>query len=386
LKHLILVIDALGYSSITKQKMPNLINIFQEGYFKSVKTLLGYSNAIIPSIFSGAYPSEHNIWGVYKMSPKTSPFKVSPLIPKSILDRSLIARYIVNRCVFRNARKHGLVPDHGAFLNIPLQLIEFFDLSMKKHIIEPNSMNGTITLFDLMRQKKIPFEYVGYPWNEGTRQILELTEKQIHNTSLVFAYIDEIDHLGHKYGINSKNFLEHLKSFDELLSRFLQRIMKMGEECSITIFSDHGMHDVIGSTDVKSMIDSTGLKIGKDYIPFLDSTIARFWTNNNNAKERLINVLEQTKGGRLLNAEEIIKYKINFKSNIYGDLLYLADVGKIISPSFFTIIGGSVGGMQGWDPEHESQNSFIFTNQKPKVKEIENVSKIFYLLRDILKI
>jgi len=366
--------------------MPNLFNMFQDGYFRSTKTLLGYSNTIIPSIFSGAYPSEHNIWGVYKMSPETSPFKVSPLIPKSVVDRSFIGRYIVNRGVFRNAKKRGLLPGHFDLLNIPLELITYFDLSMKKHIIEPNSMNGTVTLFDLMREKKIPFEYLGYPWNHGTQQILELAEKQIHDTSVVFAYIDEIDHLGHQYGINSKDFLERLKLFDELLSRFLQRIMKIGEEISITIFSDHGMHDVIGTVDVKSRVDSTGLKIKNDYIPFLDSTIARFWVFNNDAKERLINVLEHIQGGRLLSSDEIIKFKINFKSNHYGDLLYLADIGKIISPSFFTVLGRPIMGMHGWDPEHESQNGFIFTNQKPKVTEMEDVSRIFYLLRDIIKI
>jgi len=366
--------------------MPHLFNFFQEGYFKSIKTLLGYSNAIIPSIFSGAYPSEHNIWGVYKMSPKTSPFKVSLLIPKSIVDKSLIARYFINRRVFSNAKKRGLLPGHLSLLNMPLELITYFDLSMRKYIIEPDSMNGTITLFDLMRQKTVPFEYVGYPWNKGSQQILELAEKQIHNTSVVFAYIDEIDHLGHEYGINSKDFLDRLKSFDELLGRFLQRIMKIGEEISITIFSDHGMHDVDGTVDLKSRIDSSGLKVRKDYIPFLDSTIARFWTFNNNAKERLINTLENTIGGRLLTAEEIIKYKINFKSNQYGDLFYLADVGKIISPSFFTVIRGTVKGMHGWDPEHESQHSFIFSNQDPKISDMSDVTKIFYLLRHTLNV
>jgi len=237
-----------------------------------------------------------------------------------------------------------------------------------------------------MRKKRIPFEYVGYPWNKGTQQILELAEKQLHNTSVVFAYVDEIDHLGHEYGVNSKDFLNHLKSFDELLGRFLQRIMKIGDEISITIFSDHGMHDVNGTIDVKSKIDSTGLKVKKDYIPFLDSTIARFWTFNDNAKERLIYALENTKGGHLLTHEEIIKYKINFKSNEYGDLFYLADVGNIISPSFFTSIRGPVKGMHGWNPEHESQLSFIFTNQKQVLKEMDDVSKIFYLLRHILEV
>lgn len=385
LKHLILLIDALGYESITPKKMPKVFNIFQEGYFRSIKTLLGYSNTIIPSIFSGAYPSEHNIWGVYTMSPQSSPFKISPLIPKSIVDKSLIARYFINRRVFANAKKQGLLPGHFSLLNIPLQLITYFDLSMRKHIIEPDSMNGTITLFDLMREKGMPFEYVGYPWNKDTRQILELAEKHLHNTEVVFAYIDEIDHLGHEFGINSKDFLDRLRAFDELLADFLKRVIANGG-VSATIFSDHGMHDVNGTVDVKSKVDSTGLKIGKDYVPFYDSTMARFWTFNKDAKNHLISALENTKGGRLLTSEEINDYKINFKSTQYGDLFYLADVGKVISPSFFTSIRGSVKGMHGWDPIDKSQDSFIFSNQKSMISDMSDVTKIFQLLRQTINV
>src|SRR5690348_1254964 len=103
MKHLILEIDALGYSKITEQYTPRLYNLFQNGAFRNVKTLLGYSSAIAPSIFSGKYPEEHNVWGVYKMSPKTSTFKVPKLIPKSLIDKNLIMRYGINRWVFRHS-------------------------------------------------------------------------------------------------------------------------------------------------------------------------------------------------------------------------------------------------------------------------------------------
>ena len=388
MKNLILLIDALGYSSITSQNTPKLFDIFQEGFFRPVKTLLGYSNAIIPSIFSGKYPSQHNIWGLYKKSPLTSPFKLSRLFPSSIFDPNLLLRYFANTIIFNDCKRHGLLPSYMTPANIPIKILKYFDISMKKHIIQPDSMQGTLTLFDLMQQNNIAFEYVGYPWSKGNEQILASVHNHIHNhkssssSSVVMAYIDEIDHAGHKYGLHSNGFIKQLRLFDELCAGFLRKIMNTEKNLTITIFSDHGMKDVDGYINLKDVIDSTDLRIEKDYLLFLDSTIARFWTLNKKARQHLIEVLTNTKGGRLLSDDEISRYKINFNSDIYGDLQYLADAGKIILPNFYTIRGGSVKAMHGWDPDDKSQDSFLFTtnNSRPQSAEIEDVTKIFNIM------
>jgi hypothetical protein len=385
------LIDALGYCSITPQNTPNLFNLFQEGFFRPVKTLLGYSNAIIPSIFSGKYPSQHNIWGLYKKSHYTSPFKVSRLFPSCICDRNLLLRYAINTIIFNDCKRRGLLPDYFIPANIPIKILKYFDISMKKHIIEPGSMDGTLTLFDLMRQNNIRFEYVGYPWDKGSEQIFTSVKNHLHNhsSSTVIAYIDEIDHAEHKYGVHSDNFIRQLRLFDELCDSFFEEIMgteKKKENLAVTIFSDHGMKDVDGTLNLNDVIDSTDLEIEKDYLLFLDSTIARFWALNENANQCLREVLSATKGGRLLSKEETIKYKINFKSDIYGDLQYLADAGKLILPNFYTIRGGAVKAMHGWDPDDKTQDSFIFTNQRSQNSEIEDVTKIFDILQENLRV
>jgi predicted AlkP superfamily pyrophosphatase or phosphodiesterase len=382
LKNLILFIDALGYSSITRRNTPNLFDLFQKGTFRPVKTLLGYSNAIIPSIFSGAYPSQHNIWSIYKLSLTTSPFKVPRLFPSFIFDKNLLLRYAVNTMIYNRCKDHGLLPPYTMPANIPLRILKYFDISMKKHIIEPNALESTATLFDNMRQNHVRFEYVGFPWNKGSQQILASTEKHILNPSLaaVIAYIDEIDHYGHKYGLYSNDFVKQLRRFDELCASFLRKIVDADKDIVITIFSDHGMKDVDGTINLKKVVDLTGLRIEEDYLVFLDSTIARFWTFNKNARKCLTEALTNTKGGRLLRTEETIKYKINFNSNAYGDLQYLADTGKLILPNFYTIRGASVKAMHGWDPDDKTQDSFLFTNRKLTNATTEDVTKIFYIL------
>lgn len=366
--------------------MPNLFNLFQQGSLYRVKTLLGYSNAIVPSIFSGRYPSEHNVWAIFKMSPKTSPFRVPKIIPKSIIDKSSIARYFINKNVFNTCKKRGLLPGYFETINIPLRLLKYFDVSMKKHITEPNSLDGTATLFDLMRQKGIPFEYVGYPWYEETKQIFDQITKLIMKTNVVVGYVGEVDHNGHKSGVHSKKFLEQLKSFDELCAEFLRNIMQK-EKVGITIFSDHGMEDVNGTVNLQNILNSTDLKIEKDYLLFLDSTIARFWPLNNNARNVLTDVLSNTKGGHVLSQDEIEKYKINFTSKkTYGELFYLTDVGKVILPNFYSILNGSITAMHGWDPNDSTQDCMLFTNQKSEITSFEDVTRIFYLMKEILNL
>ena len=256
---------------------------------------------------------------------------------------------------------------------------------MKKEITESKPLDKIPTLFDLIRDKDTSFKYIGYPWNKGTQNILEMAKKFLETHSIVYAFIDEIDHNGHLFGVNSKDYLSRLKSFDDICTDFLEKILSH-ENVSLTVFSDHGMADVKGTVNIKNIIESSDLKLEKDFIYFLDSTIARFWVFNSRAKERLTALLESTPGGRLLGSDDIKKYRINFKSNENGDLLYLADSGNVIMPNFFTVLGGTVKAMHGWDPDDESQNSFIFTNQTQMVRDMEDVSKIFYLLRDIIKI
>jgi hypothetical protein len=42
--------------------------------------------------------------------------------------------------------------------------------------------------------------------------------------------------------------------------------------------------------------------------------------------------------------------------------------------------------MHGWDPDDKTQDSFIFTNQMPQSDKIEDVTKIFDILQENLKV
>jgi hypothetical protein len=381
MKHLILFIDALGKSIINDQTLPRMHNFFRQATFTRVPTLLGYSNAIVPSIFSGVYPSEHQIWGLYKFSPTTTPFSFSKFLPSRLLDRNLLLRYAANKIIFQIAIRKGTVPAYMEPANVPIRILKYFDISMKGHITDKNCLGLTPTLFDHLRKNDIDFAYFGFPWHKGTENILDKARKSLEgNAKVVVAYIDEIDHSEHLYGVQSKQFLRDLGFFDDVCADFLTKSSELND-ITITAFSDHGMRDVSSTDNVLSVIQALPLEIEKEYMIFLDSTIARFWFYTPKAKELIVNALSRTGKGHILSNEEIMKYNIDFDSDIYGHSVYLSDPGKIILPNFYTIRGGAVKAMHGWSPDDDLQDSFYFCNSTVDSDTLTDVTKIFYAIR-----
>lgn len=87
------LVDALGWDYIKDRPFLNDIAVVK----RPVKSILGFSSGVIPSILTGKYPQEHKHWSLYFYSPKTSPFKWTRHIrwlPKRILN-SRISRKII---------------------------------------------------------------------------------------------------------------------------------------------------------------------------------------------------------------------------------------------------------------------------------------------------
>ena len=88
-----ILIDALGWDYIKDRSFLDDIAVTK----RPVKSILGFSSGVIPSILTGKYPQEHKHWSLYFYSPKTSPFHWTKhwlWLPKSIL-HSRIARKII---------------------------------------------------------------------------------------------------------------------------------------------------------------------------------------------------------------------------------------------------------------------------------------------------
>ena len=109
-------------------------------------------------------------------------------------------------------------------------------------------------------------------------------------------------------------------------------------------------------------ISKQKFRLGNDYLVFYDATMVRLWFNNKECKRSIMDTMSRIDGIRLLNDSELNTLGCLFSDRRYGEIIYLADGGKIISPNFF----GSqshVRGMHGYHPQEAGYEAFVgFSN------------------------
>lgn len=359
LKNLIIVIDALGFDLLNKKNTP-FLNEF--GYKSKFKTILGYTSAILSSIYSGTYPEENDYWLNYYFDPENSPFKATHRYLKYIppnLNNNRILRWIINQLI-RFSRIPGVKKYHSA--NIPLQLLQYFDFQ-KEFFINPNVLGPKInTIFDILRKKNVNFSYLGWPFlkEQVIFQHLQKAIKQDFETLII--YLPKLDEILHKYPKNSFKTSKYLNFLDTSLKYHIKPLQE--SDINIIIHSDHGVGKIIKIHNLEKDIRKLDLKMGKDYIAFYDATIARFWCFNGNAIKKLNSSLSNLPFGKLLTKTDKINFKINFSHNKYGDLIFLLDEGTYIYPNYYSILFGIPVGAHGYNPNLESQNGIFLTNFK----------------------
>ncbi|MCS7310112.1 MAG: alkaline phosphatase family protein [Armatimonadetes bacterium] len=71
---------------------------------------------------------------------------------------------------------------------------------------------------------------------------LEMLERYQHQRFFFFVHFAEIDHQGHQYGENSKQYIDALKSADRWLGNIVWKLKELGlyEKTLIYVTSDHG--------------------------------------------------------------------------------------------------------------------------------------------------
>ncbi|HUV37189.1 MAG TPA: hypothetical protein VMX58_09660, partial [Patescibacteria group bacterium] len=131
-------------------------------------------------------------------------------------------------------------------------------------------------------------------------------------------------------------------------------------DARIIVMGDHGMCDVSSHIDLIPMVESLGLSVPDDYVPFYDSTMARFRTHSAHTQSILERRLSGISGGNLLDHGDRERLGIHLPGDRFGDVVFLADPGVIILPSFMS--ADPVRGMHGYHPDTPGMDSILLTN------------------------
>jgi len=365
-----ILIDALGWSYLKDSSF--LADLLP--YRTSVQTILGFSSGAIPVLLSGRPPKDSGHWNLFYYDPKRSPFRwirwVS-FLPKSLLNSRIVRRGV--REVTHLLNKFG---GYFQIYGVPVELLPYFDICEKKDIYRPGGLPGS--LFDRLEESKTRYRTYSYH-DFSDRQIFDQAARDLkaQKFDFYFLYLAEFDAFLHDRCKFEGEVQEKIRQYDKWIRDLYAQASTANGPIDLFVFSDHGMTPKRGGYDLLAEIRPLDLKMPGDYIAIYDSTMARFWFFNERARSRVLGKLAGLACGRILTADEIKKFGLDFSDNRFGDSIFLMNPGTLIEPSFMGTLGPE--GMHGFDPERDPHSSAVFlTNRAPErpVRTLTDVNAI----------
>ena len=344
---LVFLVDALGW------EIAERFDVGRDTFSQraSLGTVLGYSAAAIPSLLSGARPSEHGSWAMFRRAAGEGNFSALRRVPP--LPHAIDWR--ARRWIRRWLDRRGKVAAYYDLYEIPTHLLHRFDIGQAGDPFQPGGL-ARETIFDWMHARKIRYRlwYYRTPEEENLR---EAEAALAGDDDVLFVYTAELDALMHRVGIFHDAVRVRLQRYRVFLDAMTRAARARDLELTMVLLSDHGMTDVTGTADVWGAMNRLGLRIGRDYLAFFDSTMARLW-GDARALDAMSEAVDDR--GRLLDDDELRAMGCHYPGHEYGDHVFLAHPGVLIVPSFM----GSrpIAAMHGYHPDDRfSKGCFMST-------------------------
>jgi hypothetical protein len=344
---------------------------------KPLGSVFGYSSACVPSILSGSWPVEHRNWCYFVYDPKNSPF--SFLRNLSWLPSFLTSRRRFRRWLSKFVKMRLNFRGYFDLYNIPFKHISLFDFTEKKSPLQPGGMNQGPNIFDFLEERGIAY-HVSDPGKTEKENLANL-ETSISSEGIDFAFVywPDLDGVLHRVGNKSAEIAPKLRQYEKWIEQVLGVAHEHYAEVRLYIFSDHGMANCDELLDLKSSIEALPLTFGKDYAVVYDSTMARFWFFNEEARESITRRLKQIPQGRIIPDEELEKLRCNFPDRHFGELIFLVKEGVLIVPSHMG--ERPIRAMHGYHPDDKHSYAALLTNQSDLPEEITSIPDIFKLMQ-----
>lgn len=380
-----IILDAFRWDYINEVDTPTIYNMSENGiHAEKLISSAGFTQR--SAMFTGTFADKTGNFTMFSYDPANSPFRfIKPFryFLKLLDDYKLISSVLRHRIIYPLTKKYA---SHAPTAWIPFEVLHLIGVTEDvKPIYEPNAF-GVESIFDIMHSENIKFEYLMFPVINGQdetalEETLKRTEKEADIYLLQFSNSDE---LCHKYGSESKKRHDITAEMDHKISLIQKRFEKYYDKVTFVLVGDHGMMDTSEIVDVQKIINShankQGLRHGKDYLLFLDSTIARFWFFKDRAEKiikQILNSSELLNKGFIITNNIANKYRIPVPNRRYGDLIWWANPGILIYPDYFHKFE-KYNAMHGYDSYHDKMKGFAIIYSKdiepkkiPEVKLID---------------
>jgi hypothetical protein len=370
---LFVFIDACGWEIIRDHPFAREVAPLR----RPLRSVFGYSSACIPSILSGRWPSEHRNWCYFVHDPEHSPFK--KLKPFGWLPRWITSRRIFRRYLSKLMR--GVLGFKGYFdlYNIDFGQIGKFDFTEKKSPLQPRGMNRGPNIFDYLVEQGIPY-HVSTPARGEEGNLADL-QAQIAAEAVDFAFLywPDLDGLMHRVGNDAPEVPAKLERYEAQLADLMATARCHYDEVKLYVFSDHGMANCTRTLDLRRRLGALEAVQGRDYAVVYDSTMARFWFFNDEARREIAASLGGVPEGRILPDDELEELGTLFPDRYFGELIFLVEEGVLIVPS--DMGEKPLAAMHGYHPDAPHSYAALLTNQSTVPADVTAIPHLYGLMR-----
>jgi len=342
----VILIDALGDVIAREHRFdpPSL------GHRTRLRTVLGFSQAALTSIMTGATPAEHGLWMMYRFDRRRSPFRFAGALAPVGGARRRWIRDLIRWKLSRIDRVTG----YYSLYDVPAGILARLDIPARRSIFEIGGGGRRRSVLD---EAALQGEVFLREFHTPAEQAFDDLEEALRSgrTSFHLLYTAELDSALHASGTKDRSIGERLAAFGERIDR----IAREYTDVRLLVLGDHGMCDVTESVDVMGAVQRARIASLRNMTPFYDSTMARFAVTAGHTRRRLEDLLSSLTGGRLLTESEREALGVPPPGAGYGDVIFLCDPGTIILPSHMS--SEPVAAMHGYHPDAPCMDSLLLS-------------------------
>lgn len=335
---------------------------------------------------AGLYPDECDGGAHFWREPERSPFKFTRWVPRAIEGLEGMGGRIFRKPVTEFIRvnrkwRYEFMPP------APFSVLRQFASAPK--FFPPGARGGGIKdIFSLCSNRGISFFFHGSPlYPVGLRNGLKrIVSELFPPVGFAFWHIGDLDSIGHRFGPDSGERKAAMRRVDEGIAEVLAALRKRFGTLHVVIIGDHGMAEVRSHLDIPGYLRGCGMNGAKTPFYFLDSTMARFWFSEPSQREAVEKALGDLPRGRILTQADLDRYHLNYGHNRFGELIFLADAGVLLSPNYFQ--GRTrIKGMHGYAPEcPEQQSAFIINSPVVAAQKFDEPVDMRRIFPTVLKL
>jgi hypothetical protein len=150
------------------------------------------------------------------------------------------------------------------------------------------------------------------------------------------------------------------------LRRLFATAREVDPDATLTLFSDHGMAPVRRHYPLVDEVEALGFDVPSQYVAVYDSTMARFWFFDDEARRQVVSLLESVPCGRVVPDAELRELGVWFPDGRYGEVILLLHPGWLVAGSRFA---GSwtPAGMHGYHPDDPDSDGVFLSDRPPPV-------------------